>query len=135
MYAQDLDQFCVHTLQEFNLRTNHAQLPKQNTVANNHHQNKEGEAECQVTANLEAMKNSLPQPSSQSGSVWRTGHTPIYLKSRCGDAETPPRLFSFGTRFRLGGPSLEPVIRTNSCSNDAAASGALVWPSKTERTA
>jgi hypothetical protein len=42
------------------------------------------------------------------------------------DPETFPKLLSFGTRFRLGGPGLKPVIRTNSCSNDAAASGALL---------
>jgi hypothetical protein len=49
------------------------QLPKQNAIANNHHQNKEGKAERQVAADLESMKNSssgrLPQPSSESGSV------------------------------------------------------------------
>src|ERR1700739_1931680 len=39
-----------------------------------------------------------------------------------------PALRSFGTRFRIGGPGLKPVIRSNSCSNDAAASGALLWP-------
>jgi hypothetical protein len=73
MYAQDLDQFSVDILQEFNLRTNHAQLPKQNAIANDHHQNKEGKAECQVATNVESMKNGasagLSQPSSQSNSV------------------------------------------------------------------
>src|ERR1700733_5043730 len=78
MYAQDLDQFSVDTLQEFNLRANHAQLPKQNAIANNHHQNKEGKTERQMAANLESMKTRssgrLPQPSNQSRSVQGTGH-------------------------------------------------------------
>jgi hypothetical protein len=69
MYAQDLDQFPIDTFQEFDLRTNCVQLPKQNAIANNHHQNKEGKAERQMAANLESMKNSRPQPSSESSSV------------------------------------------------------------------
>jgi hypothetical protein len=45
MDAQDLDQFSVDSLQECNLRTNLAQLPKQNAIANYHHSNKKGKAE------------------------------------------------------------------------------------------
>jgi hypothetical protein len=40
MDAQDLDEFSVDDLQEFNLRAHLAQLPKQNAIANDHHSNK-----------------------------------------------------------------------------------------------
>ncbi len=70
MDAQDLDQFSVDALQEVNLRTNLAQLPKQNAIATDHHQNQESKAECQVATNVESMQHRasdrLPQPSSQS---------------------------------------------------------------------
>ena len=49
MNAQDLDQFSVDTLQEFNLRTNLAQLPKQNAIASDYYSNQKGKAERQVT--------------------------------------------------------------------------------------
>jgi hypothetical protein len=148
MDAQDLDQFPVDSLQEFNLRTNLAQLPKQNAIANDHYSNQKGKAERQVTTDVQSIKNGasarLPHPATPEV-LSRTGHTALYFKKSCADAlveaaagrapETLPKLFCFGTGLRLGGPVLKPVIRTNSRSNHAAASGALLWPTKTECTA
>jgi hypothetical protein len=143
MGAQGLDQFSVDSLQEFNLRAHLAQLPKQNAIANDHYSNQKGKAEREVAADVESRKN---------GASARLAHpsTPevlaaLYFKESCADAlvdaaagcapETLPELFCLGTRFRFGGPVLKPVICTNSRSSVAAASGALLWPSKTECTA
>src|ERR1700733_1335387 len=147
MDAQDLDQFSVDSLQEFNLRTNLAQLPKQNAIANDYYSNQKGEAERQVTTDVESITNGatacLPHPVTPE--VFRNGSYILYFKRSCADAGvepaggrvpgTLPELFSIGTRFRLGGPVFKPGVRTTSRSSDAAASGALLWPSKTERTA
>jgi hypothetical protein len=79
MNAQDLDQFSVDSLQEFNLRTNLAQLPKQNAIANDHQSNKKSKAERQMAADVESIRSGasarLPQPSTQSSRVLGTGHT------------------------------------------------------------
>jgi hypothetical protein len=57
MGAQGLDEFSVDSLQEFNLRTNLAQLPKQNAIASDHYSNQKGKAERQVTSDVESIKN------------------------------------------------------------------------------
>ncbi|WP_353070896.1 hypothetical protein [Tunturiibacter gelidiferens] len=68
MDAQDLDQFSVDSLQEFNLRTNLAQLPKQNAIASDHYSNQKGKAERKVTTDFESIKNGanarLPHPAT-----------------------------------------------------------------------
>ena len=147
MDAQDLDEFSVDSLQEFNLRTDLAQLPKQNAIASDHYSNQKSKAEREVAADVESRKNGasarLPHPATPE--VLANGSYTIYFKQSCADGlvkpkagrapETLPKLFCFGTRFRLGGPVLKLVIRTKSRSSDAAASGALLWPSRTECTA
>jgi hypothetical protein len=147
MDAQYLDQFSVDSLQEFNLRTNLAQLPKQNAIASDYYSNQKGKAESQVTTDVESIKNRasarLPHPATPevlaNGPYSNLLQGIVRCRTRCAGSrrapETLPTLFYFGTRFRLGSPVLKPVIRTNSRSNDAAASGARLWPSKTECTA
>src|SRR5271154_6951547 len=76
MDAQDLDQFSVDPFQEFNLRTNHAQLPKQNAIANDHHCNQKGKAERQVAADVESIRNGASGrlPHAATPEVLGNGH-------------------------------------------------------------
>src|ERR1700687_2331545 len=111
MDTQDLDQLSVNPLQKFNLRTNLAQLPKQNAIANDHHSNKKGKAERQVATDVESSKNGasghLPHPATPE--VLKERSYTIYFTESCADAlveptagrasETLPGLFCFGTRF------------------------------------
>src|ERR1022692_341893 len=148
MNTQQGDQRLVYTVQALCLNMDEVELPKDNSICAEHHQDDEHEARYQPVTDVESSYptaefcRSVPLHRLVLSS-YRSSQAHATTHSFSREAQTD-RAEGIG-RFRLsvqglmiplaGGPFSKPVMRTNSFSKAVAASGALLAPVSTECTA
>src|ERR1700722_19879871 len=70
MYSKDFDEFVVHTVQVLDLIANQVQLPKDDSVTDQHQRDNANKAESEATPNIKTMQkpdicNRMLQPWSE----------------------------------------------------------------------